>query len=162
WNPFRDMWNMMGQSSAAHGGSGRRFVVARPAQSGSAAVAALDALAAVNGQGAAAILGIGGGKRDPAFRRRVTLGRGKPATGAAHAMTAGGVSEVLAFDSAVTAFVATVKSNGIPATLSGPMGKLGVGSADLKRLRAGVLDQSMTSAAGPVLIAPLKDPGGAH
>ena len=38
------------------------------------------------------------------------------------------------------------------------MGKLGVGSADLKRLRAGVLDQAANPAVGPALIAPLQDP----
>jgi hypothetical protein len=230
------MFNMMGQTSAAHGGGSRRAVLARPAQSGSTAVdAALDALAAVNGQGAAAMLAIRGGKRDPAFQQNVTVARATPPTlsagagldassaaalnelliaqaranaliaamakalwraraahakhnrvsakrqlrasatfaaqasaalkripalrtAAANAMSGGGVSEVLAVDTAVTAFVATVKSTGIPASLRTPMGKLGVGSTDLKRLRAGVLDQTLTSATGPVLIAPLKDP----
>lgn len=51
-----------------------------------------------------------------------------------------------------------MRSSGIPASLRTPMGKLGVGSADLKRLRTGVLGQSETRAVGPALIAPLKDP----
>lgn len=38
------------------------------------------------------------------------------------------------------------------------MGRLAVGSADLKRLRAGVLDRSPNSAVGPARIAPLLDP----
>jgi hypothetical protein len=79
-------------------------------------------------------------------------------TAAARTLKAGKVAEVWAFDPAVTAFIAAVNSGGIPASLRTPMGKLGVGSADLKRLRAGVLDQTMTSAVGPALIAPLQDP----
>ena len=59
-------------------------------------------------------------------------------------------------------FIAGVRYGGIPASLRAPMGKLGVGSADLKRLRAGVLDQSATAAVGPVLIAPLLDPAHAR
>jgi hypothetical protein len=39
------------------------------------------------------------------------------------------------------------------------MGKLGVGSADLKRLREGVLDRAPSPAVGPALIAPLEDSG---
>jgi hypothetical protein len=234
-NPFRNMLNMMGLTSSAHGGS-RHAGFARPAQSGSAALdAALDALAAVNGQGAAAMLAIRGGKRDPAFKQKVTVARAAPPTlsagagldassaaalnrlliaearahaliaamakalwraraahakrdrpaakrqlrasatfagqavtalkrvqvlrtGAANALTAGGVSEVHAFDNSVAAFVASVQARGIPASLSTPMGRLGVGGADLKRLRAGVLDQSMTATVGPVLIAPLQSP----
>jgi hypothetical protein len=77
---------------------------------------------------------------------------------AANALSAGGVSEVLAADSAVTAFIASVKSGGIPAGLRTPMGKLGVGSADLQRLRTHVLDQRAAAAVGPVLIAPLQSP----
>ncbi len=223
------------QTAAAHGGSRKRAVFAGPATSGSAAVdAALDALAAVNGQGTAALLAFRYGKRDPAFKQKVTVARAvsptvaagagldagsatalnklliaearanaliaatvkalwreraayakhdraaarrqlrasatfaaqaakalKPVqalrTAAANALTAGGVSEVIASDVAVTAFIATVKSSGIPATLSTPMRKLGVGSADLKGLRARVLDHTVTSASGPALIAPLTD-----
>jgi len=37
------------------------------------------------------------------------------------------------------------------------MRRLGVGSADLKDLRARVLDHTVTSASGPALIAPLTD-----
>jgi hypothetical protein len=236
FNPFRSMFNMIGQSSAAHGGGSKRAVFARPARSGSTAVDALDALAAVNGQGAAAILAIRGGKRDPAFQQKVTVARATPPTlsagagldarsvaalnellvvqaranaliaamakalwrsraahakhnraaakrqlrasatfagqavtalkriqalrtAAANAMTAGGVSEVLAFEDEVTAFIASVQSSGIPASLSTPMRELGVGSADLERLRAGVIGRTVASAAGPVLIAPLRNPG---
>jgi hypothetical protein len=238
YNPFRNMFNMMGQSSAAssRSRSRRRAMFARSPQSGSAGVdAALDALAAVNGQGAAAMLAIRDGKRDPAFRQKVTVARAKPPTlstdavlnarsvaalnkllvaeaeayaliaamakalwraraahakqntaaarsqlrasasfagqavtalkriqalrtAAAKALKAGKVSEVFAFDAAVTAFIAAVSSSGIPGSLRTPMGKLGVGSADLKRLRAGVLDQAATSAVGPALIAPLESP----
>lgn len=237
YNPFRNMFNMMGQSAAASGGrSSRRAMFARSDRSSSAAVdAALDALAAVNGQGAAAMLAIRDGKRDPAFRQKVTVARATPPklsadavlnsgsaaalnkllvaeaeayaliaamatalwraraaqakqnsaaagsqlrasaafagqgvtelkriqalrTGAARALKAGKVAEVWAFDPAVNAFVAAVRSGGIPASLRTPMGKLGVGSVDLKRLRAGVLDQTVSSAVGPALIAPLQDP----
>jgi hypothetical protein len=238
YNPFRSMFNMMGQSSSTHGASHlrRRALFARQAQSGSAAIdAALDAIAAVNGQGAAAMLSIGEGTRDPAFRRRVTVARATPPTlssgagldagsaaalntllvaearayaliaamakalwraraahtrrqpafaksqlrasaafagqaatalrriqalrtAAANALTAGKVAEVLALDEQVTPFFAAVQAGGIPATLRTPMGKLGVGSADLKRLRTGVLGQTLTSAVGPVLIAPLNNP----
>jgi hypothetical protein len=38
------------------------------------------------------------------------------------------------------------------------MSRLGVGSTDIKHLRAGVLGQTVTSASGPVLIAPLQNP----
>ena len=80
WNPFRDMWNMMGQSSAAHGGS-RYLIVGGRTNSGSVAVdAALHALAAVNGQGAAAMLSIRFGKPDPAFAQRVTVSPATPPT----------------------------------------------------------------------------------
>jgi hypothetical protein len=237
YNPFRNMFNMMGQSSAASGGrSSRRAMLVRSDRSGSAAVdAALDALAAVNGQGAAAMLAIRDGKRDPAFKQKVTVARATPPklsadavlnarsvaalnkllvaeaeayaliaamakalwraraaeakqnsaaagsqlrasatfagqavtalkhiqalrTAAAKALKAGKVAEVWAFDDGVKAFIAAVRSGGIPASLRTPMGKLGVGSVDLKRLRAGVLDQTVTSAVGPALIAPLEDP----
>jgi hypothetical protein len=239
--PVSDNWltrmgNMISQTSASHGGSSHRALFARPSTSGSAAVdAALDALAAVNGQGAAATLAIPYGKRDPAFKRKVTAARATPPTlstgpgldagsvaalntllraearanaliaamaktlwraraahakhdraaarrqlrasatfaaqaatalktiqalrtAAANALTAGGVAEVIASEAAVTAFLATVATSGIPATLSTPMGKLGVGSADLKNLRARVLDQTVSSGSGPALIAPLTDP----
>ena len=74
------MINMMGQSGAGRGGS-RRAMFARSARSSSAAVdAALLALAAVNGQGAAAMLAIREGKRDPAFRQKVRVTRAKPPT----------------------------------------------------------------------------------
>jgi hypothetical protein len=45
-----------------------------------------------------------------------------------------------------------------PEDPGGGVDPLGVGGADLRRLRAGVLDQSMTAAVGPVLIAPLQSP----
>ena len=236
WNPFRNMFNMMGQSAATHGASGSRVSFFHPAQEGPPTIdAARAALAAVNGQGAAAMLAIREGKRDSAFRRNVTVARVKPPTlsagagldagsaaalnkllvaearanaliaamakalwraraahaknnraaakrqlrasatfaaqaatalkriqplrtGAAKALTAGGVPEVFAFDEAIAAFVTEVQSSGIPASLRTPMGKLGVGTADLKRLRAGVLALPETSAVGPVLIAPLQNP----
>jgi hypothetical protein len=236
YNPFRNMFNMMGQSSAASGGGrSRRAMFARSDRRSSAAVdRALDALAAVNGQGAAAMLAIRDGKRDPAFRQKVKVARATPpkvsadavlnagsaaalnkllvaeaeayaliaamttalwrfraaqakqksaagsqlrasATFAGQAVTAlkkiqglrnaaaralkgGKVPEAWAFDPAVNTFVAAVRSGGIPASLRTPMARLGVGSADLKRLRAGVLDQAATSAVGPALIAPLQDP----
>jgi len=66
---------------------------------------------------------------------------------------------VIATDAAVTAFIATVRSSGIPAYLSTPMAKLGVGAEDLARLRAGVLERTVTSASGEVLIAPLQNTG---
>jgi hypothetical protein len=235
YNPIRDFLGMMGQSSATHGVGKARDVAALPATSGSVAVdAALNALAAVNGQGAAAMLAIRDGKRDPAFKQRVTVARAKPPslssgpgldagsvaalnrllvaearanaliaamakalwreraaharqdhaaakrqlrasatfagqavtalkriqalrTAAAKALIAGAVSEVLAPDKSVAAFISTVKSSGIPTYLRIPMGRLGVGSTDLEHLRAGVLGQTVTSASGPVLIAPLQN-----
>ena len=230
WNPFRDMWNMMGQSGTAHP-SGRR----RIAFSSTTAVdAALGALAAVNGQGAAAMLAIREGKRDPAYAQPVRVARAtppklsgdavldagsaaalnkllvaeadayaliaamakalwraraahakqnsaaarsqlrasahfsqqavtalkrvralRPAT--ARALTAGQVPEVIATDAAVTTFIASVKSHGIPASLRAPMRKLGVDSAGLDRVRTGVLDQPSAAATGAILIAPLQD-----
>ncbi len=237
YNPFRNMLNMMGQAGASSGGGRpRRAMFARSGRSGSAAVdAALVALAAVNGQGAAAMLAIRDGKRDPAFRQKVTVARVAPPkvsadavlnaasaaalnkllvaeaeayaliaamatalwraraayakknsaaarsqfrasatfaaqaatrlkkiqglrSAAANALKAGNVPETWAFDPAVNAFVAGVRSGGIPVSLRAPMGKLGVGSADLKRLRAGVLDQAANPAVGPALIAPLQSP----
>ena len=233
WNPFRDMWNMMGQTSAAHGGS--RYLIVG-GHSGSVAVdAALHALAAVNGQGAAAMLSIRFGKHDPAFAQRVTVSPATPPTlsagsgldaasaaalnkllvaearahaliggmakalwrartahaendraaagdqlrssaafaaqavsalgrvqalrtGAAAALTVAGVSEVLSSDDGVAAFIAAVRSRGLAGALGTPLRKLGVGSADLKRLSAYVLEQHVASAVGPVLIAPLLDP----
>jgi hypothetical protein len=234
WNPVGNMLNMMGASSATHGGQARDTAVFAAASNPAGVDAALRVLAAVDGQGAAAMLAIRNGKRDPNFRHRVTVARAKPPavaadatldagsaaainkllaaearayaliaamakalwrersayarhdlaaaksqlrasakfagqsvtalkriqalrTAAAKALIAGAAPEVFASDSAVAAFIASVKSSGIPTSLRGPMSKLGVGSADLKRLRAGVLDQTVTSASGPVLIAPLQD-----
>ena len=88
-------------------------------------------------------------RRSSAFRRFV------PA--AARALTAGQVPEVLASDAAVTTFIASVKSHGIPASLRAPMRKLGVDSAGLDRVRTGVLDQPSAAATGAILIAPLQD-----
>jgi hypothetical protein len=228
------MWNMMGQSGTAHR-AGRLRLSARSSESGSAAVdAALDALAAVNGQGAAAMLAIRYGKRDPAFTQPVTVVRATPpklsadavlnagsvaalntllvaeaeanaliaamakalwraraahakqstaaarsqlrasatfaglaATAlkrvqalrpaAARALTAGGVAEVLASETAVTAFIRSAKSRGLPATLRMPMRKLGVDSAGVDRVRANVVRQRAAAGTGPVLIAPLQD-----
>ena len=225
---------MMGQSSSAHGG-GSHLVIGRRAQTpGSALGAALDALAAVNGQGAAAMLAFRNGKRDPAFRRRVAVKRVKPPTltagpgldagsaaalnkllvaearanalvaaaatalwraraarvkgnrtaarsqlrssasfagqaataltrlpplrtAAANALGAGGVAEVYPSEEAVTAFVASVRRSGLPSSLSGPLARLGASGADVKRLRTGVLDQSVVSATDAVLIKPLTD-----
>ena len=76
---------------------------------------------------------------------------------AASALAAGGVAEVIATEDQVTAFLAAVKSGAIPAPLRSGLAGLGVGGKDLKRLRAGLLDQSVTSGAGPALIEPLKD-----
>jgi hypothetical protein len=79
WNPLRNFFNMMGASSAAHGGSGSRSMLVRPAQSGSPAIdSALIALAAVNGQAAAAALAFGEGKPDRAFRQTVRVARVRP------------------------------------------------------------------------------------
>ena len=235
WNPIRSMLNMMGQTSATHGGS-RYLIVGDRTDSGSASVdAALRALAAVNAQGAAAMLSIRFGKPDPAFAQRVTVSPATPPTlsagsgldaasaaalnkllvaearanaliggmakalwrarkahaennkaaardqlrssaafaaqavsalgrvqalrtGAAGALTAGGVTEVLSSEDGVAAFIAGVRSRGLARALGTPLGKLGVGSADLKRLSGFVLEQPVASAVGPVLIAPLRDP----
>jgi hypothetical protein len=237
WQPILNMLNMGAQTSAGHGGSSSRALIARPAQSGSAAIdAALTAIAAVNGQGAAAYLAFGEGKRDPAFRRKTGVARVTPPTvtagagldaasaaaltkllaaeakayalvaasakalwrsraahakgqrafaksqlrasakyagqaasalnrlpvlraGAAHALAAGAVAEVTPTADQVTAFLATLKSTGIPTYLRAPLAALGVGSPDLKHLRAGLLDQTVSSLLGPALIAPLTDPG---
>ncbi len=51
-----------------------------------------------------------------------------------------------------------MRSGGLPLSLRTPLGRLGVTHTDLKRLRAGVLHQTVTSATGPVLIAPLTNP----
>ncbi len=239
WNPLRNFFNMMGASGAAHGGGGSRSMIGRPAQSGSAAIdSALNALAAVEGQAAAAALAFGGGKPDRAFRQKVRVARVKAPTvvegagldaasaaalnklfaaearayalaaasakalwraraakakrqrasarrqlrasskfagqaasalkrvpalrsAAANALTAGGVTEVVATEDQVTTFLGMVKSGAIPAPLRTGLAALGVGSKDLKRLRAGLLDQSMTSGVGPALIEPLKDAAGA-
>jgi len=240
WAPLRNFFNMMGASGASHGGGGSRSMLGRPAQSGSPAIdAALVALAAVEGQAAAAALAFGEGKPDRAFRRTVRVGRVKPPTvvagagldaasaaalnklfageakayalaaasakalwraraakakgqrafakrqlrasskfagqaasalkrvpalrsAAASALTAGGVAEVIATEDQVTAFLAMVKSGALPADLRTALAGLGVGSKDLKRLRAGLLDQSMTSGVGPALIEPLQDSAGAN
>jgi hypothetical protein len=77
---------------------------------------------------------------------------------AANALTAGGVAEVTPTEDQATAFVASVKSSGIPPYLKTPLTALGVGSADVTRLRAGMLGVTVTSASGPSLIAPLNDP----
>ncbi|HEV7847101.1 MAG TPA: hypothetical protein VGO83_12665, partial [Thermoleophilaceae bacterium] len=77
------------------------------------------------------------------------------------ALSAGGVTEVTATADQVTAFLAMVRRGAIPADLRTALGALGVGSRDLKRLRAGLLDQTVSSGSGPTLIAPLKDPAGA-
>ena len=89
-------------------------------------------------------------KRVPALRKA-----------AATALTAGGVAEVAATEDQVTAFLASVRSGAVPAPLRSALGALGVGSKDLKRLRAGLLDQTVTSGSGPALIEPLKDSAGA-
>ena len=241
WNPLRNFFNMMGASSAAHGGGGSRSmaVIGLPAQSGSPAIdSALIAIGAVKGQAAAAALAFGGGKPDRAFRRTVRVARVKPPTvvegagldaasatalnkllaaeakayalaaasatalwraraakakrkralarrqlrasskfagqaasalkrvpalrsAAAKALTAGGVAEVSATEEQVTAFLAMVKSGAIPASLRSGLSALGVRGTDLKRLRAGLLTQTVTSGAGPALIEPLKDSAGA-
>jgi len=74
WHPIDNLLNMMGATSASHGGS--RLMIARPSQTGSSAVdSALVAIAAVNGQATAAQLAFNSGKRDPAFRRKVRPAR---------------------------------------------------------------------------------------
>jgi hypothetical protein len=239
WNPIRDFFNMMGASSAAHGGGGSRSMM-RTAQSGSPAIdSALVALASVRGQAAAAALAFSEGKPDRAFRRTVRAARVKPPTvvegagldaasaaalnklfaaeakayalaaasakalwraraakakgqrafarrqlrasskfagqsasalkrvaalrrAAASALAAGGVAEVNATEDQVKAFLAAVRSGAIPAPLRTGLAGLGVGSKDLKRLRAGLLDQTVTSGSGPALIEPLKDSAGAR
>jgi hypothetical protein len=236
WSPLRNFLNMLGATSAAHGGSKSRTAFGRPAQSGSPAVdTALTAIAAVEGQGAAAALAFAEGKPDRAFRRTVRVARAKPPTvvagdgldaasaaalnkllvaeakayalaaasakalwraraakakgqralarrqlrasskfagqaasalkrvpglrtAAANALTAGGVTEVVATEDQVAAFLATVKSSSIPTYLRPPLAALGVGSKDLKNVRAGLLHQTVSSGVGPVLIAPLQDP----
>jgi hypothetical protein len=235
WNPFRDLWNMMGQSNATHGGSRYLIVGDRTNSRSSAVDAALQALAAVNAQGAAAMLSIRYGKPDPAIVQRVTVSPATPPTlsagseldaasaaalnkllvaearahaligamakalwrtraahagnnqaaardqlrssaafaaqavsalgrvqalrtGAAAALTGGGVSEVLSSEAGVAAFIAAVRSRGLARALGTPLRKLGVDSADLKRLSTFVLQQPVASAVGPVLIAPLHDP----
>jgi surface antigen len=240
WNPIRDMLNMMGASSAAHGGSGSRSMLVRPAQSGSPAIdSALIAVAAVNGQAAAAALAFGEGKPDRAFRQKVRVARVRPPrvvegpgldaasaaalnklltaearayalaaasakalwraraakakgqrahakrqlrasskfagqaasalkrvpalrSAAASALTAGGVTEVTATEDQVTAFLATVKSGALLAPLRSALSALGVRSTDLKRLRAGLLTQTVTSGSGPALLEPLNDSAGAR
>ena len=236
WNPFRSMFNMMGESAASHGGRSADSLLAGLAQTGIAGVdGALVALAAVNGQGAAALLAIRGGNRDPAFKHRVTVFRAKPPTvtaaagldvqsaaslnkllaaearanaliaamakalwrsraahakhdrvaarrqlrasamfagqaastlkripalraAAARTLTAQGVVEVFASDAEVAAFISSVRSGGIPGSLRPALGRLGVTTSDLAHLRKGVLGQTVTSASGPVLIAPLTNP----
>jgi hypothetical protein len=236
WNPLRSMFNMMGESSSAHGGHSADSLLAGLAQTGGAGVeGALTALAAVTGQNAAALLAIRGGTREANFKRRVTVFRAKPPTisagagldvqsaaaltkllaaearanaliaamatalwrsraahskhdrlaarrqlrasamfagqaasalrrlpalraAAARTLTAQGVVEVFASDAEVAAFIAGVRSHGIPSSLRLPLGRLGVTGAGLAHLRAGVLGQTVTSASGPVLIAPLRNP----
>jgi len=211
---------------------------ARPAQL-SGTDAALDALAAVNGQGGAALSAFRLGTRDPAYRKRVAVSRAKPPTLAAgpgldagsaaalnrllaaeakanalvaasakalwrartararhdraatrrqlrasakfaaqaasalkrlpalrtsavNALKAGGVAEVIANPDAVGAFLSAVRRSGLPSYLTGPLTRLGLGRADLKHVRAGVLDQTASGASGPVLIASLGDPNRAR
>jgi hypothetical protein len=240
WNPFRSMWNMLGESSARYGGHSADRPFADRVQTDVADVdVALGALAAVNAQGAAAMLAIRQGKPDPAFKHRVSVFRARPLrvhggasldlksasalnkllageakanalmaamatalwraraahdrhngaaakrqlrasaafaaqavtalkrvqafrTAAAQALTAGAVAEVIASDDDVSAFIAHVRSSGIPSSLRPALGQLGVDSAGLKHLRTGVLGQTVTSASGPVLIAPLMNPAGAQ
>jgi hypothetical protein len=79
-NPvFRMMW-MAQQSSAAHAGAKRRGPppAQLPPAPTPAAVSALTALAAVNAQGAAAMFGIRGAKRDPRYRSKVEVARVAP------------------------------------------------------------------------------------
>jgi hypothetical protein len=83
-------------------------------------------------------------------------------TAAAHALTAGAVNEVIASDDDVSAFIARVRSGGMPPSLRPSLGKLGVDAAGLKRLRTGVLGQTVTSGTGPILIAPLSNPARAQ
>ena len=90
-------------------------------------------------------------KRVPALR-----------SAAASALTAGGVTEVIATEDQVKAFLAMVKSGALPAPLRSALSALGIRSADLKRLRAGLLNQTVTSGAGPALIDPLKDSAAAR
>ena len=238
WNPLRNFFNMMGAASAAHGGASGSMV-GHAAQTGSPAIdSALVALAAVEGQAAAAALAFGEGKPDRAFRRTVRVARVKPpkvvaGTGldaasaaalnklvaaeakayalaaasakalwraraakakgqralakrqlrasskfagqaasalkrvpalrsaAAAALTAGGVTEVVATEDQVKAFLAKVKSGALPAPLRTALARLGVGSKDLKRLRAGLLRQTVSSGSGPALLEPLKEKAGA-
>ncbi|HJX22302.1 MAG TPA: hypothetical protein VJ454_14995, partial [Steroidobacteraceae bacterium] len=207
--------------------------MARLAQTGIADVdGALNALAAVSGQGAAAMLAIREGKPDPDFKHKVSVFRARPPTvtagagldvksaaalnkllaaeakanaliaamakslwrargaqanhkradasrqlrasamfagqavtalkripalrtAAAQALSAGAIAEVFASDDEVAAFIARVRSGGIPPSLRPALGRLGVNRADLAHLRTGVLGQTVTSASGPALIAPL-------
>ena len=236
WNPLRSMFNMMGESAASHGGHSADSLFARLAQTGIADVdGALNALAAVNGQGAAALLAIRDSKPDPDFKHKVSVFRARPPTvtagagldvksaatlnkllaaeakanaliaataktlwrargahakhdgasakrqlrasatlagqavtalrriqalrtAAAQTLSAGAVAEVFASDDEVAAFIAGVRAGGLPASLRPALGRLGVNSTDLAHLRKGVLDQTVTSASGPVLIAPLTNP----
>ena len=87
-------------------------------------------------------------KRVPALRKA-----------AANALAAGGTTEVSATEDQVKTFLGMVRSGAIPADLRSSLARLGVGSKDLKRLRAGLLHQSVTSGAGPALIEPLRDAG---
>ena len=98
----------------------------------------LRASAMVAGQAASAL------KRVPALR-----------ASAARTLTTHAVAEVFATDAEVAAFISRVRSGGIPSSLRSPLARLGVTGVDLTHLRAGVLRQTVTSASGPVLIAPL-------
>jgi hypothetical protein len=86
-NPLQRMLNMMQQTSASHGGGSSTRARPRGIQPRGAAVpfappagvnAAVAALAAVNAQGAAAMLSIRFGKRDPNFRSKVKVKRVTP------------------------------------------------------------------------------------
>ena len=101
----------------------------------------LRASAMFAGQAASAL------KRVPALRST-----------AARTLSARGVAEVFASDAEVAAFIAGVRSGGIPSSLRPALGRLGVAGIDLAHLRTGVLGQTVTSASGPVLIAPLTNP----
>ena len=111
FNPIRDMLNMMGASSAAHGGGAQRALFARGAQSGAAEIdVALDALAAVNAQGAAAMFALREGRRDRAYRQRVTVARvSAPTVGAGPSLdpaSAAALNALLAAQAKANALIA--------------------------------------------------------
>jgi hypothetical protein len=232
-NAASRMLKMMRQTNAASGGGSRRSTGGRAAAAPPPAVAtALAALAAVDGQGSAAILGIRGGKRDPRFRQTVKVARVKPPaivaglgldaasaaalnkylaaqananaliaatatavwrmrgaqarrdavaakrqlraaagfasqasralnklpalrSAAAGALTAGQVAEVTVGADVVAQGIAAVKSGNFPATLKAGLANLGVGAADLKRMRSGAA--SVPALGGGCLIEPLQE-----